>query len=207
MNAAEIARQVESCEGTGAMGALATRLVEGLPIPPREAAILLGLQESDLDTRLALLPFRVDKDDKGFIVGAGLTLLPTRHQCVIDGRRLYTWCALDGLIFPILLGRTAHVTSPCAATGRTVTVTVSPDGLLAADPPEAVVSVVPLKKNVKDLRQSFCLHVNFFASAEAARSWISEHEDAAVLSLQDAFGLANNMAQSFGKRVPCGTCA
>ena len=215
MNATEIAGQLEShaaqpeqAEFTRSVGALVRRLAEGLPIAPSEAATLLGWRESDLDARLALLPLRVERDDKGCIVGAGLTLRPTRHQFVIDGKRLYTWCALDGLIFPILLGRTAYVTSPCVSTGRMVSVTVSPEGILAADPPEAVLSVVPPERNSTDIRESFCVHVNFFASTEAARTWSAERKDAAVLSLQEAFGLANNMAQSFGKPGSCGqqTC-
>jgi alkylmercury lyase len=215
MDATRIAGQLEShaaqpeqAEFTRSVGALVRRLAQGLPIAPSEAATLLGWREADLETRLALLPLRVERDDKGCIVGAGLTLRPTRHRFVIDGKRLYTWCALDALIFPILLGRTAQVTSPCASTGRIVSVTVSPEGILAADPPEAVVSVVPPERNSTDIRQSFCVHVNFFASAEAARTWSSEREDAAVMSLQEAFSLAHNMAQSFGRPESCGpqTC-
>lgn len=215
MNAAEIVEQLESytrrpeqAEASRSVGILVRRLAEGLPIPPSEAAMLLGWRESDLDTRLALLPLRAERDDNGCIVGAGLTLRPTRHQFVIDGKRLYVWCALDALIFPAVLGRTANVTSRCVSTGRTVSMTVSPKGILASDPVEAVVSVVPPGKNSMDVRQSFCVHVNFFVSAAAARTWSSERHDAVVLSLQEAFGLANKMAQSFGRPGSCGpqTC-
>lgn len=114
------------------VGVLIRRLANGTPISRIEAATLIGCSESDLDPNLARLPFRVELDEQGRIVGAGLTLRPTPHQFVIDGKQLYT---IDMLMFAVLLGRTAHVISPCASTGHQVSITVSPEGILAANPP------------------------------------------------------------------------
>lgn len=50
----------------------------------------------------------------GRIVGYGITLNPTPHRFTVNGRQLYTWCALDTLIFPVILGQTAHVEIPSA---------------------------------------------------------------------------------------------
>jgi alkylmercury lyase len=36
-----------------------------------------------------------DQEDR--IIGWGLTLRPTRHKFNVDGKQLYTWCALDTL--------------------------------------------------------------------------------------------------------------
>jgi len=206
MNAAELMQQVTSlltspgrADLTRLLGDLIARIADGVPITRGAAANLVGCDESDLDAHLAGLPLRVELDDSGRIVGAGLTLRPTRHRFDLDGKRLFTWCALDALIFPVVLGRTAEVSSPCAATGHPVSVTVSPEGILAASPSTAVVSVVAPEANSTDVRQSFCVHVNFFESAEAAQSWSGERPDAAVLSLSEAFDLAASMAKSFGQ--------
>jgi alkylmercury lyase len=129
---------------------------------------------------------------------------------VIEDKRLYTWCALDALIFPVLLGRSAHVRSPCAATGQTVSITVSPQGIRSAEPAEAVVSVVAPAMDIRDLRQSFCVHVNFFVSREAAHRWISEHPGAEVLDLEQAFELAQQLVRWFDASPTCtaaGGCA
>src|SRR5258708_17688978 len=145
MQTTEVTQQVTSYfapSSQAVVGDLIRRLAYGTPITRVEAATLVGCTESDLDTHLAQLPFRVEVDDEGRIVGAGLTLRPTPHEFVIYGSRLYTWCAIDTFIFSLLLGRSAQVISPCASTGHAVSVTVSPEGILAADPPEAVVSVV-----------------------------------------------------------------
>ena len=49
-------------------------------------------------------------------LGWELTLRPTPHGFNVDGKQLYTWCALDTLFFPAVIGRPARVESPCAAT-------------------------------------------------------------------------------------------
>ena len=104
---------------SGVFRTLLTLLAEGMPVPKGAVARALGRPERDVVDLLAQIP-SLEFDDAGDIVGAGLSLRPTMHLFEIGGRRLYTWCALDTLIFPAMLGRTARVTSPCAATGASV---------------------------------------------------------------------------------------
>lgn len=40
---------------------------------------------------------------------SGLNLRSTPHWFTIDGKKLYTWCALDTLIFPPILDREAYI--------------------------------------------------------------------------------------------------
>ena len=56
-------------------------------------------------------------DEQGNILGLALTLRETPHVFEVEGRRLYTWCALDTLMFPVLIGKTARVASRCANAG------------------------------------------------------------------------------------------
>lgn len=55
-------------------------------------------------------------------------------------RTLYTWCAWDALIYPPILDRTAEVESTCPASGETIRLTVTPDGVESIDPSGAVLS-------------------------------------------------------------------
>jgi len=66
---------------------------------------------------LASLP-SIELDTQGRLIGMGITLNPTPHRFDVEGIHLYTWCALDTLIFPALIGRTANVTSPATAQER-----------------------------------------------------------------------------------------
>ncbi|WP_141566489.1 organomercurial lyase [Pseudonocardia sp. N23] len=39
-------------------------------------------------------------DETGAVLGHRITLRETPHRFTVDGQALYTWCALDTLIFP-----------------------------------------------------------------------------------------------------------
>src|SRR5438128_10203248 len=127
----DLAQQLSSslnAPGTsGVFRALLTLLAEGMPVRKGAVARALGRPEWDVVDLLAQIP-SLEFDDAGDIVGAGLSLRPTMHLFEIGGRRLYTWCALDTLIFPAMLGRTARVTSPCAATGASVALSSAQKG-------------------------------------------------------------------------------
>ncbi|HSH58137.1 MAG TPA: organomercurial lyase MerB, partial [Acidimicrobiales bacterium] len=128
----------------------------------------------------------IEFDAQGNIVGAGLTLRPTPHRFEVDGRTLYTWCALDALMFPALLGRTVHVSSPTPGIGTPVRVTVTPEGVASTDPPTAVVSIVKTMTN-PDIRQAFCNYVHFFSATDTAEAWLDQHPGALLLSVPEAF--------------------
>ena len=132
-------------------------------------------------------------DDDGRIVGyAGLTLIPTRHRLTVDDKTLYTWCAFDSLFVPELLAKLVQVASDCPATGAEIRLAIAPERLEGVEPASAVVSfVTPSKARCEaDIRGAFCRHVNFFATREAATAWQSDHGDASVFAIEQAYELA-----------------
>lgn len=53
-------------------------------------------------------------NEEGAIVGShGLSLIPTDHCISINGRKLFTWCALDAIGIPAALGSDAGIYSSC----------------------------------------------------------------------------------------------
>lgn len=159
----------------------------------------ITLEEIETSSRLALETVReslkawkdTEYDDEGRLVGLGLTLRPTEHRFLIEGRELYTWCALDTLIFPGILGVRAEVKSACHATGSPIQFEVGPEGVRRLDPESAMVSLV-VPGDMASIRSSFCRQVHFFASQDAARTWIGEHPGGSVVSVAEAhrMGLA-----------------
>ena len=129
-------------------------------------------------------------DESGRVVGWGITQRRTPHRLNVDGRRLFTWCALDTLMFPALLGKPAKVSSPCHATGEPVEVQVdvNPDRITSVTPAGAVVSIVTPGQTAR-IRGAFCNQVHFFASADAAGPWLAGHHEASVLPVAEAFEL------------------
>jgi alkylmercury lyase len=133
--------------------ALLHELVKGQPVPKEALAATLGWSVERLTARLEQEPC-TEYDDDGNVVGYGITLRETAHAFEVDWRRLYTWCALDALMFPVLIGETARVLSRCRATAVSVSLTVTPDGVRDVDPTGAVVSL-PLLEAAPNIRTSF----------------------------------------------------
>ena len=192
----DLAQQLSSslnAPGTsGVFRTLLTLLAEGMPVPKGAVARALGRPERDVVDLLAQIP-SLEFDDAGDIVGAGLSLRPTMHLFEIGGRRLYTWCALDTLIFPAMLGRTARVTSPCAATGASVRLLVSAEGIDELEPASAILSLHLFEG--RDVRNAFCRDVNFFLSQNSAAGWLHTHPGAWVLPVAQAHSLARDLAR------------
>jgi alkylmercury lyase len=172
---------------------LVVLLSDGRPISPERLAAELGRSREDvvsvLRKRLSL-----EWDAAGNLVGAGLTLNPTPHRFELNGRVLFTWCALDSLMFPGLIGQTVHVQSPCASTGTPIRVTVTPHGVEQLEPPQAVVSLVTPEASA-DIRRVFCDYVHFFRSPQAASAWLDQHPGATILPVGDAYQVGKYLVE------------
>jgi alkylmercury lyase len=167
-------------------------LIRGEPIPQSELALLTGWSSERITTALEAIS-SIEIDEAKNIVGAGLTLRKTPHVFEVEGRQLYTWCALDALMFPPIIGKPARITSPCPSTGTLISLTVTPEGVSNLDPREAVVSLV-LPDASSDVRSAFCRHVSFFSSETAAQAWLSSTPGGTVVNVTEAFRLGQDIA-------------
>lgn len=169
-------------------------IAQGEPVTIDQLARATGHPAEDVRQALAANP-DTEYDEAGRIVGSGLTQRPTPHHFDVDGRRLYTWCALDTLVFPAILSRPARVTSPCHATGTLVHLTVQPDRVTHAEPATAVVSIVT-PGSPASIRAAFCDQVHFFATPDAAQPWLHQHPGATVLPVADACQLGQPLTRA-----------
>lgn len=173
---------------------LLTALAAGDPVTVEELVAATGRSTEQVRVGLAAMP-DTEYDTEGRILGHGLTLVPTPHRFNVAGRTLYTWCALDTLMFPTILGARADVESPCHATGEPVRLTVDPTAVTTLTPAEAVVSLVD-PADMTSVRSSFCNQVHFFASTEATQLWLSQHPDARVLPVAEAYELSRPLVEN-----------
>ena len=123
----------------------------------------------------------------------------------MGGQTLYTWCALDSLFIPEILGKPAEVESRCPQTDTVVKLIVNPDGVDSVEPADARMSFIlgdpeVVKTNPAKIMSSFCHHIFFFASAEAGSAWAAKHEgDTFLLTLEEAFAVGERLnAVQFG---------
>lgn len=179
-------------------------LSQGRPVTTGDLIEATGRSEEEIREALATLP-DTEYDPAGRVVGSGITLIPTPHRFTVDGRRLYTWCALDTLMFPAVLGRPAQVTSACHTTGTPVRLTVQDDRIKDLEPATAVLSLVT-PDDVTSVRSAFCNQVHFFASAEAAAPWLAQHPQATAVPVEQALAVGRPLTTTFQDPDQAGCC-
>lgn len=180
--------------------ALLRLIAQGQPVPLASLAANLDQTEEAVAQGVERLT-NVERDEQGRIVAAvGLSLRPTPHHFTVADRALFTWCALDTLMYPALLGESACVSSPCPVTGTPIHLQVTPESVQQLDPPETVVSLVVPEAEAAacDIRGTFCDIVHFFVSREAAETWAGKHpagQDLHILSVPAAFAIGAHITQ------------
>lgn len=145
----------------------------GVPVPIEALAEKSGLPISEVVGRLTLIEDvgRVRRNADGDLVGiAGLSLEPTAHSVSIEGRDFWTWCALDAVgIFSAMRATGGVRSSPPGGTGPPLQVEFRKG---VADSGASV--FIAGGYDGKDVFQSWCPKVNFFASAEEAHAWSAQ---------------------------------
>ncbi|MEV8338863.1 organomercurial lyase MerB [Leucobacter sp. NPDC077196] len=168
-------------------------LALGDPVDAADLAAATGRPVEDVRAALAAMT-DAEYDGSGRIVGMGLTQRPTRHRFEVDGEQLYTWCALDTLIFPTLLGTSARIDSAYDSASTPVRLRAGISGVTDVEPATAVVSLIN-PDDISSVRTSFCNQVHFFASPEEAEPWLKDHPGGTVIPVKDAYRLASDMAE------------
>lgn len=172
-------------------------LAEGAPVPLRRLAAAVGWTEEQVAAALRDVP-RVDWDGDGNLIGLGLSLAPTAHRVSIDGRELFTWCAMDTVALPVMLGRPVAVQSICPTTDATIRLTVTPQGVESVTPEQAVISEVLPTEGCDDIRSSVCDHGHFFADLAAAEPWRREHPTGQIRPVAEAFEISRTRLAQVG---------
>jgi alkylmercury lyase len=167
-------------------------LARSKPASPEEIAATSARSPEEVRAALDRFP-SAEWDEQGRVVGLGLTLQLTPHRLELEGRTLFAWCALDALLFPILLERPASIESPCRGTGELVHIEVTPAEIEVVEPPSAVVSIVAAR-DLTNFRRVSCNNAHFFSSPEAASRWLEKHPEATILSVEDALRLGRLIA-------------
>jgi alkylmercury lyase len=125
-------------------------------------------------------------DDDGRLLGNVITLVPTQHHFKVDGKELYTWCSLDAMHLPGLLGQTAEVESSDPISGEVIHLTIPPDGEPTYDPPGTVLSIVLSGGDRNGPQSPLCSQMHFFASRKTAMTWLKDHPGATIMTVEEA---------------------
>ncbi len=170
-------------------------LAEGSPVSTSALASASHRSLPEIQAELPSLDVRLDQEGK--ILASGLSLVPTPHQFQVGEQALFTWCALDTLAFPAVLGCSARVISTCPVTGKEIRLTVTPETIVDFSPAAAVLSVhLPGEAtSLCNVQEDICNDGLFFVSHEAAATWPRLHPQAVLLSVEEAAELGRVIAR------------
>jgi alkylmercury lyase len=171
------------------------QLARGEPVPIERVAESLRIPVEEVSGMLKEDNLRglVMYDEADRIIGLrGLAVFPTHHRLEVEGRTLFTWCAMDTLFTAEVLAGSIGVESPCPRTGTLVRLTLTPDGVEKVEPADVVVSFLcndagVLETSAAKLIASFCHHIFFLASPEAGVAWTAAHPGTFLLTLDQAY--------------------
>jgi alkylmercury lyase len=168
-------------------------LAAGQPVQPQRLATLAGLPLAQTITLLREAGGEWDPSGT-LLVGLGLTSVPTPHRFEVAGHTLWTWCAVDSLLFPVAIGAPARLSSPDAATGEPIRIDVAPTGVGRVEPASAVVSIVTGRVEIAQIRPALCGNQHFYRAPATAAAWLAAHPDGHLLPVADTFEVYRRVA-------------
>lgn len=188
---------------------LLRELAGGEPVGAAHLAQALSISVGDAEALLResrLSPF-VHADEGGRVVGFwGLSTARMHHRFTLDGQPLWTWCAVDSLFLPELLGETARVESRDPEGGELVQLTISPTGIESVEPKGVVVSMnspdVWEISSAARVIATACHFIFFFTTRAGGERWVAKHPKTVLLSLGEAFAWGKRQnARLFGAEL------
>jgi len=152
------------------------QLATGVPVDLQRLLESTASTADEFSGALDRLSPEIKRAASGEIVAfAGLSLIPTPHMLLYEGRTLYAWCAWDALFIPHLLGGSVQVRSKDPVSESSIPVAVQLEQRVSAVPRETVVTFpepteIDTHLLAADTVGAFCSFVHFFESKETAGS-------------------------------------
>ena len=169
-------------------------LADGRPVSAEHCARIVSELGNDAASAQRFLDTVCERNPAGDIVGAvGLALEGHPYRLRVNGVDLCTWCAVDTLFLPAMLGRRAEVSSVSPLSGDSIRLIVDARGVQYRDPESTVVSVPVVDAadvdtdSARGIQGTFCCRAHFFASRAEGERWAEGRQDAEIVSLDEGF--------------------
>ncbi len=161
-------------------------LARGRPVSVGEIARVADVEPCAVER--AVDAARCARDPQGRLIDLyGLTLAPTLHRLTIDGKLLFSCCALWAHVIPRLVDRTVEIQSVDPKRRELVRLAVSPTGIEAVDPPDAVATLAVADQAAidRDVGQAWCRQVAHFVSRESAEEFAAGRPTCHAVALDE----------------------
>lgn len=137
----------------------------------------------------------------------GFSLLaPTYHRLEIDGRAVFSCCALWAHVIPKLIDRNVRVESIDPHSNELVHLELTPEKVTSVNPNSAVATMAvadsaSIETNVK---RAFCSHVRHFASPDSAGEFVLTFSTRRMVSIDELHDLAGKLLSAIWSHLDDG---
>ncbi|MBC8198395.1 MAG: organomercurial lyase [Candidatus Marinimicrobia bacterium] len=163
-------------------------LLEGKPITKGRYYEIVNLPKDKADAILVKLGETDDQDN--IVAFSGLSLIPTDHHFNVNGKKLYTWCAIDAILFAEWLDVEVYVLSTDPIDDTPIELQINGGQLQWTKPYPLFISWVE-SIDTCNIRDSLCNHVTFYGSEKTAQEWLNNNPQGKILTLEDFFTAEN----------------
>jgi len=177
-------------------------LAQGEPLPISRIAQAAGVEVRLIEEALRTARCRCDED--GCLIDLfGMSLQPTCHRLEINGRVVFSCCALWAHVIPKLVGHSANIESVDPASRQLVRLRVSPDGIESAEPANAMASLAVADSGSinANVEAAFCRHVRHLTSRQSAQRFAQASPSRRIVTLEGLHQAAMQLHQAIWARL------
>jgi alkylmercury lyase len=169
-------------------------LADGRAVSSEHSADIISELGSNAASAHRFLDVVCERNPAGDIVGAvGLSLDGHPYHFRVNGVNLRTWCAVDTLFLPAMLGMRAEVTSLSPLSGERISLIVDSTGVQHSEPQGIVVSLPIVDAadvdtdSARGIQSTFCCRAHFFTTRNEGERWAVQRGDVEIVSLDEGF--------------------
>ena len=177
-------------------------LAQGKPLKVGQIANAAGVNDQEVEEALGTA--RCAFNENGHVIDLfGMMLAPTYHRLAIDGKVVFSCCALWAHVIPELVDRAALIESVDPQSREIVRLEIAPGKVRSVSPKTACATMVlaDAASIEQDVGSAFCRHVRHFASPDSARKFAAESPSCWVVDVHDLHKIAGQLHEAILKKL------
>lgn len=177
-------------------------LARGEPLTVGQIADAAGVNDHEVEA--ALRKARCAFNQSGRLIDLfGMTLAPTYHRLEIDGKVVFSCCALWAHVIARLVDREVLVESVDPQSRELVRLEIAPGKVQSVNPGTALATMA--STDAASIEQgvgaAFCRHVRHFASSDSANTFAASSPSCRVVDVDELHEIAGQLHEAILKSL------
>ena len=172
-------------------------LARGEPLTVGQIADAAGVNDHEVEA--ALRKARCAFNESGRLIDLfGMMLAPSYHRLEIDGKAVFSCCALWAHVIPKLVDRVVLIESIDPQSRELVRLEIAPGKVRSVHPGTALatMAVADAASIEQDVGSAFCGHVRHFASSDSAHRFAADSPSCQVVGVDELHEIAGQLYEA-----------